>query len=506
MQTEEPHLLQRIVGRDSELVLGLVGAVGTELDKIVNDLIARLKVFKYEACEVRISEQIIPQKTPKVDETEYQRITRGMNDGDAARKDSGDNAILALGAASWVSAQRSKDNQGQPERGPRKAYIIRSLKHPAEVTALRQIYPLGFYLIGVHSDKDRRRGFFIQQHEMTDVDADGLIARDENENLPWGQRVTDTFHLSDFFVRLEHDDDEVRHNLWRFLDVVFGDPYRTPTFDEYAMFLAFVSSMRSSSMARQVGAVVTKNNEILATGANDCPQFGGGLYWPQYNPNSKEIEDVKGGRDHTLGVDTNKAEQKEIIDEIVTEAAAKGIDEATLRKVLRESRISDLTEFGREVHAEMEALLACARNRVSSRDGTLYTTTFPCHNCAKHIIGGGIKRVVYIAPYQKSKAPDFHKDAMMVGFSDKDKQEKTAQFEPFVGFGPRHFLDFFSVQLGSGYPLRRRTKGDITVVNWKRESAQLRLQMLPISYLDYELAASNRFKELTQKGATTNGQ
>jgi len=506
LRSEEPHLLQGIIGRDAELVLGLVGAVGTELDKIVADLIGRLKLFNYDACEVRVSEKIIPQ-TPKPEkETEYQRISRGMNNGDAARRDSGDNAILALGAASWISAQRSEDDQGQPERSPRKAYIIRSLKHPAEVVALRQIYSLGFFLIGVHSDKERRRGFFINQHNMTPDEADGLIARDENENLPYGQRVTDTFHLSDFFVRLESDDDEVKHNLWRFLDVLFGDPYKTPTFDEYAMFLAFVSSMRSSSMARQVGAVVTRNNEILATGANDCPQFGGGLYWPQYNPNTKEIEDKKGGRDHTLGKDANKAEQKEIIDQIIADAAAQGIDQVSLRKVLKESRISDLTEFGREVHAEMEALLACARNRVSSRDATLYTTTFPCHNCAKHIIGAGINRVVYIEPYQKSKAPAFHKDAMVVGFSDKDKQENAAQFEPFVGFGPRHFLDFFSVQLGSGYPLRRRTKGDIIVVNWKRETAQLRLQMLPISYIDYELAASNRFKELTQKGAAANGK
>lgn len=504
MQTEEPHLLQSIIGRDGELVLGLVGAVGTELDKIVADLIGRLKLFNYDACEVHVSDQIIPQTEKPDQETEYQRITRGMNDGDAARKNSGDNAILALGAASWISLQRTLDDRGQPERSPRKAYIIRSLKHPAEVGALRQIYPLDFYLIGVHSDKDRRRAFFIGQHNMKEKEADELIARDENENLPYGQRVTDTFHLSDFFVRLESDDDEVRHNLWRFLDVLFGDPYKTPTFDEYAMFLAFVSSMRSSSMARQVGAVVTKNNEILATGANDCPQFGGGLYWPQYNPATKDIEDKEGGRDHTLGKDANKAEQKEIIDEIVE--AVKGIDEIALRKVLRDSRISDLTEFGREVHAEMEALLACARNRTSSRDGALYTTTFPCHNCAKHIIGAGIKRVVYIEPYQKSKAPEFHKDAMMVGFSDKDKRENLVQFEPFVGFGPRHFLDFFSVQLGSGYPLRRRTKGDITVVNWKRDTAQLRLQMIPISYIDYELAASKRFKAFTQKGAEENGK
>lgn len=470
--TEEPHLLPEINGgqvlRNSELVLGLVGAVGTELDKIVKDLTDRLKVLNYEACEVRVSETVIPPVESKPEqETEYQRITRGMNNGDAARKNSGDNSILALGAASWISSQRLEDDQGQPKVTPRKAYIIRSLKHPAEVLKLREIYPLGFYLIGVHSDEARRRQFFVTKQKMTNEEADDLIRRDEDENLEYGQRVTDTFHLSDFFVRLEADQDEVEHNLWRFLDVLFGHPYKTPTFDEYAMFLAFVSSMRSSSMSRQVGAVVTQRNEIIATGANDCPQFGGGLYWPEYDKDSKSIEDKKGGRDYTLGMDVNKAEQKQIIDQIIADAALKGIDEVALRDVLEESRIRDLTEFGRAVHAEMEALLACARNRVSSRDGTLYTTTFPCHNCAKHIIAAGIKRVVYIEPYQKSKAAEFHKDAMVLGFSDRDD---LVRFEPFVGFGPRHFLDFFSVQLGSGYPLKRRAEGGVAV-EWKPETA-----------------------------------
>jgi deoxycytidylate deaminase len=59
-------------------------------------------------------------------------------------------------------------------------------------------------------------------------------------------------------------------------------------------------------------------------------------------------------------------------------------------KRLRDGRLYDLTEFGRAVHAEMEALLCCARSGVSPRFGSLFTTTFPCHNCAKHIIAAGI--------------------------------------------------------------------------------------------------------------------
>jgi deoxycytidylate deaminase len=75
----------------------------------------------------------------------------------------------------------------------------------------------------------------------------------------------------------------------------------------------------------------------------------------------------------------------------------------------------DITEFGRPVHAEMEAILSCARIGISPKMGTLYCTTFPCHNCAKHIVAAGIKRVVYVEPYPKSKAEKLHSDSLNTG-------------------------------------------------------------------------------------------
>ena len=59
-----------------------------------------------------------------------------------------------------------------------------------------------------------------------------------------------------------------------------SNPCITPTFDENAMFLAYAASSRSADLSRQVGAVVvSENREVVATGANDLPQCGGGQYW-----------------------------------------------------------------------------------------------------------------------------------------------------------------------------------------------------------------------------------
>ena len=76
-------------------------------------------------------------------------------------------------------------------------------------------------------------------------------------------------------VEEDHLDTAIR----RIIEILFGAPYQTPYFDEYAMFLSFAASLRSADLSRQVGAVITKDNEVLGTGANDCPRFGGGLYW-----------------------------------------------------------------------------------------------------------------------------------------------------------------------------------------------------------------------------------
>jgi len=83
-----------------------------------------------------------------------------------------------------------------------------------------------------------------------------------------------------------------------YFNVLFGHPYETPTFDEYAMFIAFSAALRSADLSRQVGAVIARNNEIIGTGANDCPKYGGGLYWPEYDPNTHLIQDTSDGRDY----------------------------------------------------------------------------------------------------------------------------------------------------------------------------------------------------------------
>jgi len=167
------------------------------------------------------------------------------------------------------------------------------------------------------------------------------------------------------------------------------------------------------------------------------------------------------------------------------------------------SRVKDLTEFGRVVHAEMEALLSCSRRGVSTIDAHIYCTTFPCHNCAKHIIASGINRVIYIEPYEKSKALEFHGDAIKTETSSnlQDNQQidnDKVIFEPFVGIGPRRFFDIFSMKLSSGYDLKRKDN-DGNKAKWNIANSKLRLLMKPSNYIDLEDKASTTFDSIRKK-------
>lgn len=486
---------------DSELFIALVGAVGTDLDYVVKSLKERLAIAKYTVIEIKISKDIICEliKVGDHDGDHFKRINDLMDAGNAARKVFDDNSVLAKGAAYLINVNREKGEHNQLKIKKRHAYIINSLKHPKEVTCLREIYPESFFLIGVNADEGKR---FKRLNDNLDIDEDKakqLMERDEKELLTYGQQVTDTFHMSDFFIRLEDDDPRLKANIKRVVDSLFGNPFITPTFEEYAMFLAFASSLRSGDLSRQIGAVITRKDDALVTGTNDCPKPGGGTYWPYYDNDKKDVVDIEGGRDYTIGHDANRKIQEDIINDIKNrlieqfELLKEDGGESKVLDALRKSKIMDLTEYGRVVHAEMEALLACGRNNICTRDAELFCTTYPCHNCAKHIIAAGIKRVVYIEPYQKSRAKEQHKDAITCGFHDKggDAEDKKVRFEPFVGIGPRRFFDIFSMRFSSGKKVDRKKEDLINKKEWDLAKANLRFQMIPASYLDLEASASS---------------
>ena len=59
------------------------------------------------------------------------------------------------------------------------------------------------------------------------------------------------------------------------------------------------------------------------------------------------------------------------------------------------------------LHAEANAILKVARSTQSSENSTLYVTLSPCKECAKLIVQAGITKVLYISEYRDRTGIDF---------------------------------------------------------------------------------------------------
>tara|TARA_Y100000766_G_scaffold283611_1_gene299691 strand:+ start:734 stop:1198 length:465 start_codon:yes stop_codon:yes gene_type:complete len=59
------------------------------------------------------------------------------------------------------------------------------------------------------------------------------------------------------------------------------------------------------------------------------------------------------------------------------------------------------------LHAEANAILKLAKSNNRGQNSTLYITLSPCKDCSKLILQAGIKRVVYINGYKDSEGIDF---------------------------------------------------------------------------------------------------
>jgi tRNA(Arg) A34 adenosine deaminase TadA len=125
----------------------------------------------------------------------------------------------------------------------------------------------------------------------------------------------------------------------------------------------------------------------------------------------------------------------------------------------------------------MDAIVSITRRGGPSiAGGSLYSTTFPCHSCARHIVAAGIVKVLYIEPYEKSLALDLHSDAIISDVED-DASTKV-QFLHFEGVAPRQYQELF-------FAKGERKKNGKAIPYNSRHASKLRVQYLD-GYRDLE--------------------
>jgi len=476
---------------EPELVIALVAGVGAPLDRVQTTLESELRNLAYRSEVIHLSKLTrsfagLRTPLPRSSANEAVRIDAMMDRGDQAREATGRNDILALAAIGEILSKRGSGTTPLSRR----AFILRQLKRPEEVFRLRETYGDGFHLVGIYCPKHIREGE-LRRRGVSQDDVNRLIERDEHEPSESGQQLRDTFCLADVFVDGSYERTR-QAGLRRFLDLLFGLGIRTPSQDEFGMFQAFASSLRSGQLGRQVGAaILSPAGDLISVGTNEVPRHGGGSYW-ESDPNDQ--------RDHRRRQDSSDALRQEIVWEIterlsprweeLSTAGKRRLVQANLER-LRSTTVTHLTEFGRAVHAEAEAILSAARTGLSIRGGRLYCTTFPCHVCAKHIVGAGIGEVIYIEPYPKSKALALHDDSIVL----ERRANRRVVFRSFLGIAPRRFSDYFSMRTADGVEIRRKDSQGRPLLNEK----SLRLRMPYFSALDREKQAAAELTAHTRR-------
>jgi deoxycytidylate deaminase len=334
-------------------------------------------------------------------------------------------------------------------------FVVDSLKNTNEVNLLQDVYGDEFILAFIHSNKEARwrrmrdyKSWTDKQKKefqsLDDIDSDEKSVNPKVKNF--GQQVKKLAAIADYYFVNNSTRDDLKNDVYRFFCLIFGLGINQPTADESSMHLAFSAANSSACLSRQVGAAIfTPQRNVLSVGHNDVPKSGGSLY---------NVEDNKDYRCKNVGDrrcinDTNKEERFNALTETLCgELKIKDKDKINLVKNLVEkSEFKDATEYCRAIHSEMDALLSVSRNSSGSTIGcTMYVTTQPCHNCAKHIVCAGIKKVVYMEPYPKSLGEELHSDAIILDPLSEVTEENKVIFMQYQGIAPHRFHDIFSMQ------------------------------------------------------------
>jgi dCMP deaminase len=136
-----------------------------------------------------------------------------------------------------------------------------------------------------------------------------------------------------------------------------------PSWEDYFMQIARVVATRSSCLRRQVGAVLVKNRQILATGYNGVPR---GIAHCE----------VRGCLRDELGIPSGERQ-----------------------------------ELCRGLHAEQNAIIQAAYHGVAVNGAELYSTLQPCVNCAKTLINAGIVAVYFCGVYPDALSVEMFEEA-----------------------------------------------------------------------------------------------
>lgn len=231
-------------------------------------------------------------------------------------------------------------------------YAVDSIRHPAEVMALRKAG--SFTLFHIFAPLEARFARSLARARAGDAQTlQDFIRQEEREfasSNAAAQQLLETERLANRVIENNGTLDEFSSRVTAALrDVEVS--FARPSWDQYFMDIAKQVAARSNCMKRQVAAVIVSDRRIISTGYNGTPR------------------------------------------------GVKNCNEGGC------PRCNGFSESGRNLeeclcsHGEENAIVQASYHGIAIRDATLYTTYSPCLMCSKMIINAGIRKVVYNEAY-----------------------------------------------------------------------------------------------------------
>jgi len=291
------------------------------------------------------------------------------------------------------------------ENTDNKDCVVDGFRNIAEIIEFRRVYNNDFYLFGINVD-DRQVRFSRIEKKLKEKPIDQLLLEDERdrgERFKYGQQVSKCMYLADIIIDNSEEqylqtgiETHLKRKIDRYISLINGEKKERMNWIEEYMQQACIASEDSNCVNRQVGAAIFGwDGKIISTGYNkppiaeSCVEIFQGCHKEQIN---KELwEEVWKWIE---GKVCPKCDWIMTIGQLETNSyycVKCGFD---IKNFLMPTKGSDHCI---SIHAEEKAILGIDEKIL--KDSIMFTTTFPCLQCALKITHVGINSIYYIDPY-----------------------------------------------------------------------------------------------------------
>ncbi|NIA01952.1 MAG: AAA family ATPase [Nitrospirae bacterium] len=324
-----------------KIIIGLTGSMGCGKGEIVK--ILEKEGFKYVTLSMMVREEA---------------RARGVGEEREKLMEVGNSMRAEHGAGVLAGRARKKIEESGYE-----FWVVDGIRNPAEIEELRNGEDV--YIVGLHAEKETLVNRVLGRGRDSDATERGEILRKierewgEGEGED-GQQVGKCMKMTDIVVENEGTLEELKEKFVNYYNSIRDKKmeYIRPTKDEYYLDLAKSVSRRGTCTKVEIGAVIIRDDQVVATGYCGAPRG------------------TKSSQEHGF----------------------------CLRKKLGIPS-GHRYEMCRSVHAEQNAIINAARAGTSLLGGDMYIygkqwgegadaiDAFPCFICKKMLINCGFKRV-----------------------------------------------------------------------------------------------------------------